>query len=136
MYFESQTQLNYHGIEVPHLDPPTVLLNTMLLNTEEITAILKSLETGKACGVDCINNRVLKATAETITRPLTNLFNSSLISSTVHDIWKKTNVSPIHKKDDKRSVENYRPISLISLVGKTLKKLFSNTCITFFLIIR
>ena len=89
---------------------------------QAITAILKSLETGKACGPDCINNRILKATAETITRPLTNLFNSSLRSSTVPDIWKKANVSPIHKKDDKSSVENYRPISLISSVGKTFEK--------------
>ena len=121
-YFESQTQLNDHGKEVPHLDPPTNLLNTIQLNTEEITAILKSLETGKACGPDCINDRILKATAETITHPLTNLFNSSLRSSAVPDIWKKANVSPIHKKDDKSSVENYRPISLISSVGKTYEK--------------
>ena len=104
------------------LPPPTNLLNTIQLNTEEITAILKSLETGKACGPDCINDRILKATAETITRPLTNLFNSLLTSSTVPDIWKKAYVSPIHKKDDKCSVENYRPISLISSVGKTFEK--------------
>ena len=121
-YFESQTQLNDHGKEVPHLDPPTNLLNTLQLNTEEITAILKSLETGKACAPDCMNDRILKATAETITHPLTNLFNSSLRSSAVPDIWKKANVSPIHKKDDKSSVENYRPISLISSVGKTFEK--------------
>ena len=121
-YFKSQTQLNDHGKEVPHLDPPTNLLNTIQLNTEEITAIFKNLETGKACGPDCINNRILKATAETITRPLTNLFNSSLRSSTIPDIWKKAYVSPIHKKDDKSSLENYRPISLISLVGKTFEK--------------
>ena len=57
-----------------HLDPPTKLLNTIQLNTEEITAILKSLEIGKACDPDFINNRVLKATAETIPRPLTNCF--------------------------------------------------------------
>ena len=119
-YFESQTQLNDHGKEVPHLDPPTNLLNTIQLNMEEMTAIWKSLETGKACGPDCINNIILKATAETITRPLANLFNSSLRSSTVPDILK--NVSPIHKKDDKSSIENYRPISLISSVGKTFEK--------------
>ena len=43
-------------------------------------------------------------------------------SSTVPDIWKKANVSLIHKKDDKSSVENYRPISLISSVEKTFEK--------------
>ena len=107
---------------MPHLDLPTKLLNTIQLNTEEITTILKSLGIGKACGPDCINNRDLKATAETITRPLTNLFNNSLKSSTVPGIRKKANVSPIHKKDDKSSLENYRPISRISSVGKTFEK--------------
>ena len=31
-------------------------------------------------------------------------------------------VSPVFKKDDKTNVENYRPISLISSVGKTFEK--------------
>ena len=30
--------------------------------------------------------------------------------------------SPVFKKDDKTNVENYRPISLISAVGKTSEK--------------
>ena len=82
-------------------------------NTNNELNSITQLEIRKVCGPDCINNRVLKATAVTIIRPLTDLFNSSLRSSTVPDIWKKANVSPIHKKDDKCSVENYRPISLL-----------------------
>ena len=39
---------------------------------------------------------------------------------TVPDIWKRANVSPVHEKDDKGSVDNYRPISLLSSVGKTM----------------
>ena len=74
---------------MPHLDPPTNEQNIIQLNIEEITTILKSLLIGKACDPDCINNRILKAIAETITHPLMKLFNSSLISSTVPDIWKK-----------------------------------------------
>ena len=42
---------------------------------------------------------------------------------TVPDIWKRANVSPVHKKDDKGSVDNYRPISLLSSVGKTMENL-------------
>ena len=69
MCFESQTQLKDHGDDGPHLDPPKNLLNIIQLNTEEITAILKRLENGKACGLDRTNYRVLKATAETISKP-------------------------------------------------------------------
>ena len=94
---------------------------------------LFGLEAGNPCGPDCINNRVLKTTAETITHSLTNVFNTSLKSSIVPDIWKKANVSLIHKKDDKSSVENYRPISLISSVGKTFEKLFLKNVHSFLL---
>ena len=54
---------------------------------------------------------------------LTDLLNTSLMQCTVPDIWKRANVSPVHKKDDKGSVDNYRPISLLSSVGKTMEKL-------------
>ena len=42
-------------------------------------------------------------------------------------VWKQANVSPIHKKNDPSEISNYRPISLLSTVGKVLdKKLFIN----------
>ena len=68
------------------------------------------------------DNRVLKEVAEAISEPLTDLFNSSLSLSSVPDIWKKANVSPIHKRDDQTLVENHRPASLLSSLGKTLEK--------------
>jgi hypothetical protein len=36
------------------------------------------------------------------------------------DNWKKANVTPLHKKGPKNLVENYRPISLTSIVCKTV----------------
>ena len=89
----------------------------------EVTCKRKSLVTGKACGPDQINNRILKELAVELAPVLTDLFNTSLLHCTVPDIWKKANVSPVHKKDDKSSVDNYRPISLLSSVGKTMEKL-------------
>jgi hypothetical protein len=38
------------------------------------------------------------------------------------DNWKKANVTPLHKKGPKNLVENYRPISLTSIVCKTMEK--------------
>ena len=37
------------------------------------------------------------------------------------DNWKKANVTPLHKKGPKNQVENYRPISLTSIVCKTVE---------------
>ena len=112
-YFHLQSQLDDNNKAVPNLTQSPNSLVSIFVQTEEVCAILKSLATGKACGPDQINNRVLKEVAESIAEPLTRLFNASLSRSTVPDIWKKANVSPIHKKDDKTAVENHRPISLL-----------------------
>ena len=53
--------------------------------------------------------------------PLSDLFNFSLTSGKVPLIWKEANVTPIFKKDDPSVISNYRPISLLSTVGKVLK---------------
>ena len=89
---------------------------------DEVRTILKSLVTGKASGPDLINNRILKELADVLAEPLTDLFNITRSVSTVPDIWKRGNVTPIHKKDSKSEVENYRPITLLSHVGKILEK--------------
>ena len=39
--------------------------------------------------------------------------------------WKIANVVPVHKKGSKMSVENYRPISLTSLVMKIFERIIS-----------
>ena len=122
-YFQSQTELDDSNIPVPELQQSNTSLSSIELNTEEVQSTLKSLVTGKACGPDQINNRILKEPAVELAPVLTDLFNTSLLHCTVPDIWKKANVSPVHKKDDKSSVDNYRPISLLSSVGKTMEKL-------------
>ena len=42
--------------------------------------------------------------------------------TTIPKLWKLGNVIPVHKKDEKSSVENYRPISLTCLVMKIFER--------------
>ena len=37
---------------------------------------------------------------------------------------KKANIVPIHKKDDKQTIENYRPVSFLPICGKIFERLF------------
>ena len=46
--------------------------------------------------------------------------------------WKKGNVVPIHKKDDKQCLKNYRPISLLPICRKIFEKLIFNEMFRFF----
>ena len=48
------------------------------------------------------------------------------------DIWKQANITPIFKKNDASDPTNYRPISLLSSIGKVLKKLVHKRIFNFF----
>ena len=40
--------------------------------------------------------------------------------------WKKSNVVPIHKKDEKQLLQNYRPVSLLPICGKIFERIIFN----------
>ena len=98
-------------------------LNFISTSPPEVESILKSLQLGKATGPDAINNRILKELATPLSLPLSDLFNFSLAIGKVPLMWKEANVTPIFKKEDPSVVSNYRPISLLSAVGKVLEKI-------------
>jgi hypothetical protein len=87
-----------------------------------VLKILKSLKLGKANGPDSISNRMLKESSSVISSPLANLFNKSFTLAKVPKIWKESNICPIHKKDDRSLVSNYRPIALLSCIGKVQER--------------
>ena len=73
--------------------------------------------------MDAFNNEILKELAKPLSFPLSDLFNASLIKGQVPALWTQANVTPIHKKNEPSDITNYRPISLLSTVGKVLEKI-------------
>ena len=123
-FFRDQTLLDDSQATLPQTKPlPAHKLDSIITTPQEVESTLKSLPLGKASGPDLINNRLLKELAQPLSLPLSNLFNFSLNHGLVPKIWKQANVSPIHKKNDPSDVSNYRPISLLSTVGKVLEKI-------------
>jgi hypothetical protein len=88
----------------------------------EVEDILKILDTSKATGPDCINPRLLREAAPILKYPLCKLFNISLSLSSFPSEWKLTNVTPVFKNDSPGILKNYRPISLISIIGKVMER--------------
>ena len=56
----------------------------------------------------------------------------SIESGSFPSEWKKGNVVPIHKKDDKQYLSNYRPVSLLPICGKIFERLIFNEMFKFF----
>ena len=91
-------------------------------NEGEILKIIRNLNINKARGHDKISIRMIKICDKSLLKPLIILFENSIKSSCYPDIWKKSNVIPAHKKNDKRLVNNYRPVSLLPIFGKFSKR--------------
>ena len=95
-----------------------------------VKLLLDNLDINKAQGPDAISGAVLKNCSETLAYPLSMLFNLSYNTSYIPQEWKLANVVPVHKKDDKNKVTNYRPISLTSLVMKVFERILYDELLT------
>ena len=123
-YFCSISKVVDNGIETPNFEPRTISTFTALHITHmEVSDILKNLKLGKASGCDLISHQMLRYTADTVNKPLCTLFNLSLQSKIFPSLWKKAVVIPLFKKGDKHEISNYRPVSLISCVGKVFERI-------------
>ena len=69
---------------------------------------------------------MLKLCGEAICRPLIIIFKTYLNTGKFPSEWKKGNIVPVHKKDDKQNVKNYRPESLLPICGKIFERLIYN----------
>ena len=103
--------------------------NNLRFTPGSIYYILRNVKPNKAPGPDNISGHVLKNCANTLKYPLSQLYNKSYHSGRIPEDWKAANVVPIHKKGPKDSVENYRPVSLTSLIMKVFEKCIRDTLI-------
>ena len=93
-------------------------LYSVKFSTENILQIINKLDSNKAHGHDEISIRMLKICGSSVCKPLQIIYKSCLDREKFPLEWKKANVVPVHIKNDKQLVKNYRPISLLPICGK------------------
>eukprot|EP00061_Rhincodon_typus_P001543 g15074.t1 len=93
------------------------------ITKEKVLEKLNDLKVDKSPGPDELHPRVLKEIAEEILEVLVAIFQESLESGIVPEDWKIANVTPLFKKEVRQKTENYRRISLTSVVGKILESI-------------
>ena len=106
-------------------------LTSLDFSEEEILKIIRALNIHKAHGHDDISIRMIKI--HSLLKPLILLFQNSAKLPYFPDIWKRSNTIPVHKKNDKQLVKNYRPISLLPIFGKIFEKIIFNKIYHFLL---
>ena len=106
-------------------------LSSFNISSEVIFQLIKNLDPNKAHGYDDISVKMLKLCAPSICKPLTLLFENCLRSGEFPNVWKRSNIVPVHKKGDKQLIKNYRPVSLLPICGKLMEKLMFNSIFNF-----
>ena len=98
---------------------------------DEVIGIVQSLDPNESSGPSEINAKCLQLTISSIVTPIVRIINLSLQNGTVPLCWKSANVTPVFKKGDKQDPTNYRPISVIPVLGKTLERVIYTRLMTF-----
>lgn len=92
----------------------------------DILQIIRSLKNTTSVGYDGISTKVLKYVAYHICNHLSHIINLCLDKGTYPENLKTSIVRPIFKKDNKQSMNCYRPISLIPVISKVFEKYIYN----------
>jgi hypothetical protein len=84
-----------------------------MIPTKNLTHFcILSLRSKNSSRYDEITSKILKACTAIISHPLAHICNHSQNTGIFPDHLKMSVVKPLHKKGDKTSMTNYRPISL------------------------
>lgn len=93
------------------------------ITAKELKGVLDNLG-NTAIGHDGIHNKCLKRHSKLLVSHLLALFNSSFALGYVPPAWKLAHIILIHKPDkDPHDPSSYRPISLLSCIGKLMERI-------------
>lgn len=110
--------------ESSEFDPEMLNCN---ITEDEILRCVKKLKNGKCSGLDNIINEYIKISAPELTPIYVKLFNIILDSGCIPESWLIGVIKPLYKnKGDPNIAENYRPITILSCMGKLFTSVLNN----------
>ena len=98
-------------------------LDTFEITSEQISHILIGLTVNKAHGSDDISVNMIKLCRKSLVVPLKINIDNILRTMKFPKQWKIVNVTPVHKKENKLFIKNYRSTSLLPIFAKLFEKI-------------
>ena len=90
---------------------------------KEVEIEISNLSGNKSCGHDEIPPKLVKEISKQIVKPLTHIYNQSLLTGVIPNELKIALVTPVFKANSKEEFSNYRPISVLPCFSKILEKI-------------
>jgi hypothetical protein len=130
-YFSSVASELFKNIpSVPLSNFPYSNTNTLFIEPvlgKEVNFFIRKLKNSKGTGgLDLFTSLHLKLVSHIISDPLAIVFNKCIVEGYFPDELKIAKVIPIHKAGSPECLNNYRPISLLSLISKVFEKILKS----------
>ena len=98
-------------------------LDSFVITPEMVDKKLQELNQGKTPGPNGWHPIFLKKVSDLIAAPLSLLFQKSLNESMVTPKWLEACITAIHKNGPKNLFNNYRPVSITSIICKLMESI-------------
>ena len=98
----------------------------LYIQKDEIIKCIQKLKNNKSGGEDAIINEYIKTTSNQFIEIYEKLFNLIFDTGFIPESWVVGNIIPIYKnKGDSNDPKNFRPITLVSCLGKLFTAILS-----------
>ena len=113
-------------------NPPNTTYQFEEIDNRTVLQYINNMKPSHCCGHDNISSNTLKLIANEVSPSLTLIINQSLSTGIFPDSLKAAKVIPIHKKDEKTIMSNYRPISKLPVLSKTIESVMHSQLMHYF----
>lgn len=107
--------------EIVNCEAPSLL--GIHIESDAVRSICLSKKFTTKSSPDILNGKVLKYCANSLSPLLTKIFVRTSSLGYYPSAWKISSIFPLHKKDSKSDVANYRQITIQPLMGKIFDKI-------------
>ena len=81
-----------------------------------------NVNANKAKGPDGLTGKILKTCASQLCHIFSHIFNLSLSTSSIPNIWKTSKIIPVPKKEKVMTINDLRPVALTPIVMKCFER--------------